>query len=254
MKLPRILAALLGSALLLLALGCSNRPAESNSLFNGRDLSGWDGDPRFWHVENGTIIGRTTAQGQIPHNQFLVWQGGALRDFELSATIRQTGNNSGVQYRSRLHPEIGRWVVGGYQCDIHPVQQNNGQLYEERGRKLIGRNGHEVVIDRQGEKWLVEQMPVLPTDVMSWNEYTIVARGNEIEHRINGKTVFRLRDYQAEQRSLEGLLAFQLHAGPAMTVEIRDVRLKSLPPTAPDPFRSELIQPGTGKVPMPPGQ
>jgi hypothetical protein len=245
----------LAVALLLLGL----RPAAGQhasdtfvSLFNGVDLHGWSGDPQLWSVEDGMIVGRTAAADTLAHNQFLVWEGGELRDFELRARVRQTGNNSGIQYRSRRVPEAGRWVIAGYQLDVHPLQPNNGQLYEERGRKLIGRNGHTVVIDPAGEKWLCAATPPLATDVTAWNEYTIIARGNEIEHRINGQTVFRLLDFEAGPRALHGLLAFQLHAGPAMRVEIKDVRLKTLPPVSPRPFDPALIPPGAGKVPMPP--
>ncbi len=245
---------LLGSTLLaswFLMAGCSQKTDEFRSLFNGSDLSGWDGNPGLWSVESGSIVGRSTSAEQLAYNEFLIWRGGEEADFELRAKVRQTGNNSGVQYRSREHPEVGRWVVGGYQIDIHPIHQNNGQLYEERGRRLIGRNGHSVIIDPSGEKWLVEELGLVETDVTAWNEYVVIARGNQIEHQINGRTVFKLADFQSDQRALVGMIAFQIHRGPPMQVEVSEVRLKTLPRTKPTAFDPSLIPPGATKVPMP---
>ena len=101
---------------------------EFRSLFNGKDLTGWDGNPELWSVEDGCITGTTTGPEQLAYNQFLIWRGGVLKNFELRAKIKQSGNNSGIQYRSKELPEIGKWSVGGYQCDVHPVysQQRDG--------------------------------------------------------------------------------------------------------------------------------
>lgn len=231
--------------------GCAGEAEGFRRLFNGVDLKGWDGNPELWSVLEGVIVGQTTAARKLSYNEFLIWRGGQVADFELRFKIRQTGNNSGVQYRSREHPEIGRWAVGGYQFDIHPIPQNNGQLYEERGRKLIGRNGHSVVVDPRGDKWLVEELGMVATDVTVWNEYSIVARGNHIEHRINGRTVFKLADYQPDARALSGLLAIQIHQGPPMRVEISEILLKTLPRVERRAFNSSLIPEGAIQVPMP---
>jgi len=229
--------------------GCAN--SEWQPLFNGRDLAGWDGNPELWTVENGVIVGRTPTPNDLSSNQFLIWRGELAGDFELHARMRQLGNNSGIQYRSREVLEADRWVVAGYQLDVHPIDHLNGQLYEERGRLLMGRNGHSVVVDPAGEKWLVEEMPLLVTDDAQWNEYSIIARGNRLEHRINGTTVFRMTDYDEQARALDGLLAFQIHRGPPMKVEIKDVRYRPLPREAPVAFSAEVIPAEAGKVPMP---
>ncbi len=237
--------------LMLPLLGWAGDSDGFRPLFNGVDLKGWDGNPKLWSVVDGVIVGQTTAAGKLAYNEFLIWTGGPVTDFELRFKMRQTGNNSGVQYRSREHPEVGRWVVGGYQCDIHPIPQNNGQLYEERGRKLIGRNGHSVVIDPRGEKWLVEELGLVTTNATAWNEYSILARGNYIEHRINGRTVFKLWDFQADARALLGLLALQIHQGPPMRVEVSEILLKTLPRAESKPFDGSLIPKGATRVPMP---
>ena len=97
-------------------------------LFNGKDLSGWDGNPELWSVEDGCITGKTTGPEQLTYNQFLIWRGGVVKNFELRAKMKQAGNNSGIQYRSREFPEIGKWSIGGYQCDVHPTadEQRDG--------------------------------------------------------------------------------------------------------------------------------
>jgi len=100
-------------------------------LFNGKDLTGWDGNPELWKVENGEIVGNTTGPEQLAYNQFLIWRGGVVKNFELRVKVKQKGNNTGIQYRSREFPEAGKWSVGGYQCDIHSAAPNNAMVYGE---------------------------------------------------------------------------------------------------------------------------
>ncbi len=127
------------------------------SLFNGTDLKGWDGNPALWSVEEGCITGKTTKPQELAYNQFLIWRGGTVKNFELRAKIRQTGNNTGIQYRNKELPEVGKWAVGGYQMDIHPTTKNNGMVYDEKGRGIITPNGQSVVINPEGKRWLVSQ-------------------------------------------------------------------------------------------------
>ena len=199
------------------------------SLFNGKDLEGWDGNPELWSVENGVITGKTTGPDQLTYNQFLIWRGGEVKNFILHAKIKVRGNNSGIQYRSRELPQNGKWSVGGYQCDVHPKTENNAMVYDEKGRGIIVRNGQDVVVDPEGQKWLVAERDPVEVDVAEWNEYTIVARGNHLIHRINGTTTINLIDHDEKFRSLAGLIAFQLHRGPAMTIQIKDVKFRELP-------------------------
>jgi len=203
--------------------------AQERSLFNGKDLSGWDGNPELWSVKDGVITGITKADEPLPYNQFLIWRGGSVKNFELRVTLRQTGNNSGIQYRSRELAEVGKWSIGGYQCDVHPSPVNNAMLYDERGRGILTKNGQEVIVDNAGAKWLVSEHAPVEVAVPEWNEYKIIARGNHLIHQVNGKTTADLIDHQSSERELEGLLAFQVHRGPAMKVEIKDVFLKELP-------------------------
>jgi hypothetical protein len=138
----------------LMVTGAAQADDGFTSLFNGKDLSGWDGNPELWSVEDGCITGKTTGPEHLSYNQFLIWRGGTLKNFELRATARVTGNNSGFQYRSKELPEVGKWSVGGYQCDMHPTPANNAMLYHERGRGIVGHNGQTVVVDPKADKYL----------------------------------------------------------------------------------------------------
>jgi len=223
MKIPFFSLALLAMA----SLGYAEEGFQS--LFNGKDLTGWDGNPELWSVEDGAITGKTTGPEQLGYNQFLIWKGGTLKNFELHAKIKTEGNNSGIQYRSKEMPEIGKWSIGGYQCDVHPTAVNNAMLYHERGRGIVARNGQTVTIDPEGNKWITAQRDPVAVDVAKWHEYTVIAKGNHVIHKVDGKVTAKYTDHDPKGMSLEGLLAFQIHRGPAMTVQIKDVRLKTLP-------------------------
>ncbi len=103
-------------------------------LFNGKDLSGWDGDPRLWSVKDGVIRGETTAENPTKSNTFLVYRGGQFDDFELNLKFRLLGGNSGVQYRSK---EFDKWRIAGYQADILEDLNLVGFLYHEGGRGFL---------------------------------------------------------------------------------------------------------------------
>ncbi|HCN79321.1 MAG TPA: DUF1080 domain-containing protein [Verrucomicrobiales bacterium] len=199
------------------------------SLFNGKDLAGWDGNPELWSVQDGCITGKTNGPDHLSYNQFLIWRGGVLKNFELRAKIKVTGNNTGIQYRSKELPENGKWSIGGYQCDVHPATPNNAMMYEERGRGIIAQNGQGVVVDPSGVKWLASEHDPVQADVAEWHEYIVIAKGNHLVHKLDGKVTVDLLDFEEGRRALEGLLAFQIHRGPAMTVQIKDVLLKELP-------------------------
>jgi Domain of Unknown Function (DUF1080) len=199
------------------------------SLFNGKDLAGWDGDPKLWKVEEGVVIGTCPGPDALAHNTFLIWRAGKVADFELRATVRMVGdNNSGIQYRSRELPEVAPWVIAGYQCDIHPAIEHTGMTYEEKGRGIFGLNGRSVLLDPDGALWLLGAHEPVKVDVSQWNEYTIIARGNHLIHKINGKVTSELIDHHEKGRALEGLLAIQLHRGNANSVHVKDLRIKML--------------------------
>lgn len=222
---------LLISALVLSLTANLNAQAEEGfrSLFNGKDLSGWDGNPELWSVEEGCITGKTTGPEQLTYNQFIIWRGGVLKNFELRAQVKLAGSNSGIQYRSREFPETGKWSIGGYQCDVHPTPMNNAMVFGEKAGGVLVRNGQSIVIEPEGKRRLVAQREPVAVDTAEWHEYTILARGNHLVHKIDGRVTADLLDFGNKTFVSEGLLAFQLHRGPAMTVQIKDVLLKELP-------------------------
>jgi hypothetical protein len=232
---------------------CSTAPKSGfTPLFNGQDLSGWDGDPALWRVENGIVTGTCSGPGKPQHNSFLIRRGGMVKDFELRAIVRIVGdNNTGIQYRSRPLPEVGPWAIAGYQCDIHPALVHTGMTYEEKGRGIFGLNGKDVVLDPDGNRWVIAEHEPVGVDVSQWNEYTIIARGNHLVHKINGRVTSELFDYDAKGRALEGLLAIQLHQGNPNTVEVKQLWLKPLPASPVREFNAASLPPGAQKIEKP---
>ncbi len=216
-------------AVSILGLARSSAQEGFRSLFSGKDLSGWDGNPALWTIEDGAITGQTNGPEQLDYNQFLIWRGGVLKNFELRAKIRVTGNNSGIQYRSQELSGNRKWSVRGYQCDVHPSTANNGMVYDEGGRGILVLNGQSVIIDGTGAKWLAAEHTPVQADISEWHEYAIIAQGNHLVHQVDGKVTIDLVDHDTKDRDLEGMLAFQLHKGPAMRVQIKDILLKELP-------------------------
>ncbi len=196
-------------------------------IFNGTSLEGWEGKPEFWSVQDGAIVGQTTADKPTKGNTFLIWRQGTLDDFELRLAYRINGGNSGIQYRSK---DLGDFVVGGYQADIDSGPTYSGIQYEERGRGILAQRGERVTIAGDGTKKAeaIGSKEELQQAIKAgdWNEYRIVAQGPKLSHFINGKLMSETIDEQAEKRSAEGILALQLHAGPPMKVEFKDIHLK----------------------------
>ena len=200
------------------------------SLFNGQDLTGWDGDADLWCVEDGAITGQLAEGQKLPFNKFLIWRGGEPRNFELRMSFWQDGNNSGIQYRSRELAEVGPFSVGGYQCDVHPNPPYNAQLYEERGRGIVALRGQRIILAEDGSRWLIGTTgPVEEVRNDEWHEFTVIARGNHLVHKLDGELAMELFDHDPEKRALEGILGIQLHGGPPMKVQVKDVWLKILP-------------------------
>lgn len=232
-----LLALLLGSASL---ANAADEPGFK-SIFNGQDLTGWDGRPGFWSVKDGHIRGETTPANRAPGNTFLIWRDGTLKNFELKLRYRiLTGNNSGVQYRSR---ETDKWVVTGYQAEIENKLGKTGFLYHEAGRGWLTDVGDFMEIAPDG-KLDVVGVVANPKAIFAapyhtdkeWNEYHFICRGNHIVQHINGYQTIELIDNQVDktdpkspkQRLMEGILALQIHGGGPMTVDFKDIRLKVL--------------------------
>lgn len=199
-------------------------------IFSGKNLSGWDGDLRLWSVKDGVIRGQTTKEKPAAHNTFLIWRGGTLTDFELRLSFRITSGNSGVQIRSK---DRGNWRVTGYQVEVVPNRADMGLFYDEGGRGHLARAGQKALIDAKGEKRVVGSLGDAREiqrayKEKEWNEFSIIARGNHLLQKINGVVSSEVTDEHKEGRALSGILALQIHAGPPMLVEFKDIRLKEL--------------------------
>lgn len=221
--------------------------AESpQQLFNGRDLSGWSGDAKIWSVVDGQIVG-TTLDNKISDNTFLVWKGGEVEDFRLTFQARVEGkNNSGVQYRSEL-VDPKTWRTIGYQIDIHPKAEYTAMLYSEgTGRGIMVQRGQKVIADAKSGKTSVvgKASKPQPVDIAEWHEYTIVARGNRLIHKMDGNTTIDITD-NYEKRRKRGVIALQVHRGPQMTAYFKDVVLEKLDGNVKKKTNSRAAQRGT---------
>ncbi len=217
----------------------SVRPQEEKgfvSLFDGKTLKGWNGRSDLWSVRDGTITGETHAINPLKGNTFLVWTNGVVDNFELRFDYKILNGNSGIQYRSQLlDPEA--FVVGGYQADFEAGKTYSGILYEERQRGILAQRGQRTVVRDVAGKTQVDVVGSVGDSAAiqalihdrDWNSYVVIANDNHLMHFINSKMTVDVVDHQAAKAAKSGILAFQIHAGPPMLVQFRNVRLRRLP-------------------------
>jgi uncharacterized protein (TIGR03067 family) len=227
-----------------MAVASAQDEAGFKSLFNGTDLSGWEGLSQFWSVRDGAITGQTTKDNPAKGNTFLIWKGGDVSDFELRVSYKLVADNdkgfgnSGIQYRSKL-ADPKYFVVGGYQADMEAGKTYSGILYEERGRGILAQRGQKVIITADPADPNKPKIDVVGSlgdsnEIQSriksndWNEYVVIAQGNHLRHFINGIPTVDVTDEQSSKAAKDGILALQLHAGEPMTVQFKNVRIKSL--------------------------
>ncbi len=203
------------------------------SIFDGESLQDWDGNQKFWRVEDGAITGQTTKDKPTKGNTFIIWRGGKLANFELKLQYRIIGGNSGIQYRS-FEVKDSKWVVGGYQADFEAGNKYSGILYGEKFRGVLSLRGDKTVLSRKDGKFVKEvvgktgnsaeiQSKIKKED---WNDYHIIAKDFHFVHKINGVVTCECTDEDKDQRRESGILALQLHQGPPMKVQFKDIKLK----------------------------
>ena len=207
---------------------------KAKAIFDGQTLNGWEGDETFWRVEDGAIVGQSTDENPCEQTTYLRWTGGTVDDFELTFQIRLSGGgsaNSGMQFRSAVKPN---GQVAGYQADINKAGQYVGMVYDQDGRGIICPAGQTVVYTDATPK--ISPKNAVATDAVreafdpdGWNTYRVLARGNHIRLFINDTPAADLTDNDTANQDFSGVLAIQLHQGPPMKVEVKDVRLKRLP-------------------------
>lgn len=247
MKSPLLIAVLWCAAS---ALAIDAAETGFTDLFDGKTLSGWEGDVPYWRVEDGVLVGEITPDTRISKNRFLIYQGDVPDDFELVAEFRVSREgNSGINYRSFVVEDIDYHALAGYQCDIDGRLRYTGSNYEERVRTTLASRGESVVVPEvpdakslkyaKGNQWTARRVERQLGDadqlreavkVDDWNEARIVARANVLEHSINGVLMSRVVDNDPENRRLTGKLGVQVHVGPPMTIEYRTIKIRSLEP------------------------
>jgi hypothetical protein len=231
-----LIACLIIALLPVLSVRADDVPAKEDgfeSIFDGT-LKGWEGDQEYWKAVDGVLVGEVRADNLLKQNSFIIWRGGELGDFELKLEYRVSAEgNSGINYRSSELPGV-KWAMQGYQDDIDGKDAWSGQNYEERGRTFLAYRGQSVLL-LPGEKPKVVkelgdraelQKKVLKNE---WNQVHIIARGNHLQHFTNGVLMSEVVDEDSEKRTMTGLLGVQVHVGPPMKIEFRNIRVKRLP-------------------------
>lgn len=206
---------------------------DFKTIFDGSSLDGWKGDTSVWRVDNGVLVGEVTAEKPLKSNTFLIYDEAQPADFELKADFKITeSGNSGIQYRSEIFENMP-FTLKGYQADIDGNNVYTGQNYEERGRGFLAKRGENAVLE-SGKDPQIVSMIGSPDSLKSlikkedWNEIHIIARGNHLQHYINGVLMSDVTDNDAALRKTSGIIGLQAHTGPAMKVEYRNIRLKNL--------------------------
>ena len=216
-------------------------------IFDGT-MKNWDGDPAIWKAEGNVLVGTTTEANPLKENTFVIWRGGEPGDFELKVEYRMSATNSGIQFRSAHLPQgtpaatpdnpdakiAGKWVLKGYQADIDFANQFTGMIYEERGRGFLMQRGQAIEIGPDGVSRQIGNLEMNAGELKTlikpgdWNTVHLIARGNTIVNIVNGHVTAFIVDDDAKGRALKGLLGFQIHVGPPMKIEFRNIFLKSL--------------------------
>ena len=221
-------------------------------IFNGKSLKGWEGDPLYWRVEEGSLVGEITADKLLKRNTFIIYRDAQPADFELKCEVKITAKgNTGINYRSEeLLPDLP-FALRGYQADIDGANQYTGQNYEERGRTTLAYRGEISTIASQTDpslkgntrslssrnNWTARtvdgklgEAEDLKSKVKSedWNDIHIIAKGNRLQHYVNGVLMSDVTDKDLINGMSKGLIGVQVHVGPPMKVEYRNIRLKNL--------------------------
>ncbi len=242
----RLIFGLPSIALICLSMAAQKFPEPASGdesgferIFDGQNLNGWEGDPKYWRIENGCLVGEVTPATILKQNTFAIWRGGKPRDFELKAEYRISAHgNSGINYRSVEIPDVPL-ALKGYQADIDGQNRNaNGmrytaQNYEERGRGFLALRGQMTHIGADAKPVIFGSLgdtKELATYIKEddWNEFHLIVRGDMLIHILNGHVMSVVIDDDAAHRRFDGLIGVQVHVGPPMKVEFRNLRLKKL--------------------------
>ncbi|MGA2617240.1 MAG: family 16 glycoside hydrolase [Thermoguttaceae bacterium] len=203
------------------------------SLFDGKTLDGWEGDRTIWSVRDGAIAGQTTADTKLKENNFLIWKD-QVENFELRVKFRMEGGNSGIYYhaRKRQPGQTQGDSLVGTQADFDASGRWTGVIMEYLLRDVLAERGQKVLIDEKGKKQVVGSLGdpkklLEAVKIREWNDYVVVANKDRVVLTINGVTMCELED-RDPKRLVHGWLALQVHAGPPMLVQFKDIFLRRL--------------------------
>lgn len=222
------------------------------SLFDGQSLKDWDGDPTVWHVENGSIVGRATAEHPVP-NTYLSYHGTTAHDFDLKLEVKvEKGGGTGIQYRSQTgipwqsKPRSGTtlppvaWLMTGPQADFwFPVdpkhQQYSGQFYSENTPLgILAWRGQVTEAEADGSPRLLGSIADRDAlggfvRVNDWNQYEIIARGPVLMHLLNGHlmAVYIDDNRNSSNNDATGLIGIELEGAPTV-ISVRNIWLHKL--------------------------
>lgn len=247
----------IGLVIITISIGCkvsnSNQADEKGfvNIFDGKTLNNWEGDSKYWRVENGNLVGEITPQTLLKTNSFIMWKGGEPANFELKGEVNITEKgNSGINYRSEKLTDVP-YALKGYQADIDGANQYTGQNYEERGRTTLAFRGQITSINSQPSNVKLEDVKAkiknnawsdlkvtgtlgssdsLKTKIKNqdWNSFHLIIKGNRLQHFINGILMSDVTDNDVINGKAKGILGVQVHVGPPMKVQYRNLRLKQL--------------------------
>ncbi|XCF07578.1 DUF1080 domain-containing protein [Tamlana crocina] len=221
------------------------------SIFNGKNLENWNGDLTYWSVKNGNLVGEVTPETLLKRNTFIIWQGGKPSDFELKLDFKISDKgNSGINYRSTMIDSLP-FALKGYQGDMDGRMRYTGMNYEERGRTTLASRGEKTTVNPQpknqspdslrlnvkNNRW--QSLDVAESlgsaddlakhiKTYDWNTFHIIAKGNRLKHFVNGILMSDVTDNDPINRSNSGFIGVQVHTGPPMKVEFRNIKLKEL--------------------------
>ena len=222
---------------ILFVTALSFQATAEEKIFDGKTLKGWDGNPKFWSVKDGAITGQTTKDNPTKGNTFIIWKGGKTANFILELEYKINGGNSGIQYRSfKKGGKNDGWRIGRYQADFEAGDRYSGICYGEAFRGILSDRGFHTTLtlndkgklQKKAEKFGDPKEIGKAVKKGEWNKYRIVAEKFHFVHYINGVKTMVLVDNDEKARRADGLLALQLHAGPPMTVQFRNIRIKHL--------------------------
>ena len=222
--------------------------AGFTQIFNGKTLDNWEGDTTYWHVEDNCLVGIVTPSTILKRNTFIIYKGNIPDDFELRLEyLISDKGNSGINYRSERMDDAP-YALKGYQGDLNGANTYTGSNYEERKRTTLASQGEKTVLPAiqmhpdslqaniKGNQWVHKTVVAklgTPEElkaifkVNNWNEYRIVAKGNHLQHYVNGALMSDVTDNDTINRRFSGLLGVQVHVGPPMRIAYRNIRVKS---------------------------